>query len=182
MNFEFRKTFIDSLVVIEGRRFKDERGFFCESYKFSDFAANGITDEFKQDNHSFSTKGVVRGLHFQIAPQAQSKLVRCVRGEIYDVAVDLRKTSKTFGQFFGIKLSDQNHTMLYIPEGFAHGFSTLSDEAEVLYKTSNEYDPKSELGIKWNDTDLAINWQVKNPIISKKDEVLPSFQEIKSRF
>lgn len=181
MNFEFKKTFIDSLIIIEGRRFKDERGFFCESYKFSDFAANGITDEFKQDNHSLSTKGVVRGLHFQIAPNAQSKLVRCIHGEIYDVAVDLRKSSKTFGRVFGIKLSDQTHKMLYIPAGFAHGFLTLSDEAEVLYKTSNEYDPKSELGIKWNDPELAIDWQVKNPLVSKKDEILPLFHEIKSR-
>ena len=182
MNFKFTKTFIESVIVVEAKPFRDERGFFMESYKFCDFFANGICDNFVQDNHSFSTQNVIRGLHFQSDPTQQAKLVRCVKGEIYDVAVDLRKSSPTFGKFFGINLSAQNFTMLYIPKGFAHGFSTISADAEVLYKTSDNYDPKSEGGIRWNDPELAIDWKVKNPIISAKDDILPLFKDTKIFF
>lgn len=170
------------LKIIDPKLFRDERGYFYESYKHSVFSANGISHDFPQDNQSFSVRGVVRGLHFQTSPKAQAKLVRCVKGEVYDVAVDLRKSSKTFGKFFGINLSEKNKLMFFIPEGFAHGFSALSSEAELLYKTSAEYDPSCEFGIRWNDEDLAIDWGVENPIVSAKDQVLPAFKDLKHFF
>jgi dTDP-4-dehydrorhamnose 3,5-epimerase len=139
MPFEFVKTVIPDVILIKPKVFEDERGFFVEGYKKSDFVSNGIDVEFNQDNHSKSTKGVLRGLHYQKYPKAQAKLVRCINGEIFDVAVDIRKNSPTFGKWVGFKLSAENKFMLYIPEGFAHGFVVLSDTAELLYKASNEF-------------------------------------------
>ncbi len=182
MNFKFTTNQFAGVVVVTPRLFHDERGYFCETYKFSDFKEMGISDNFVQDNQSFSLKNVVRGLHFQNNPRAQAKLVRCVRGEIYDCIVDLRKDSPTFGQYFGINLSEQNGMMIYVPVGFAHGFLTVSDIAEVVYKTSDEYDPKSEDGIRFDDPELGIDWGVKNPIISAKDGILPFFKDLKTSF
>ena len=181
MGFIFNKTELAGVITTEPKIFGDSRGFFFETYKASEFAANGININFFQDNHSKSTKGVIRGLHFQHSPKPQAKLVRCVRGKIFDVAVDIRHDSKTFGKWFGIELSEENKKMLYIPEGFAHGFSVFSDEAEVLYKASNEYAPECDAGIRWDDKELNINWGIENPLVSEKDKVLPTFIEYKKK-
>lgn len=183
MNFTVKTNEFSGLKIIEPKIFKDDRGYFFETYKASSFKEMGLADEFVQANQSFSIKGVIRGLHFQTAASAQAKLVRCLRGEIYDVALDLRKSSPTFGKYFGIILSAQNRQMFYIPKGFAHGFSTLSDEAEVLYNVSGgEYDPKSEGGVRFDDPEIAIDWQVKNPIVSDKDKILPFLKDLKNFF
>ncbi len=180
MPFEFRKLAIKDVILVIPKVFDDERGFFLEGYKKSDFFANGITVEFNQDNHSKSSKGVLRGLHYQIAPKAQAKLVRCISGEIFDVAVDIRKNSDTYGHWVGEKLSAENKHMLFIPEGFAHGFVVLSDKAELLYKASNEYSKEHDRGILWNDKDININWGIDfEPILSEKDKHQPKLCEIK---
>ncbi|HUI31350.1 MAG TPA: dTDP-4-dehydrorhamnose 3,5-epimerase [Candidatus Acidoferrales bacterium] len=173
---------IPGLILIEPLTHSDERGFFMETYRADEFEKVGIKKEFIQDNHSLSIKNVIRGLHFQIKPHAQSKLVRCIRGEIYDVAVDLRKRSKTFGKWLGVKLSASNKRMLYIPAGFAHGFSTISDEAEVIYKVDELYSREDERGIVFNDTHLGIDWKVDNPIVSSKDRALPKFDKEEEYF
>ncbi len=182
MNFKFTTNEFRDVVIVEPKLFRDERGYFCETYKYSDFKAGGIADKFVQDNQSFSTHGVIRGLHFQIAPKAQAKLVRCLQGEIYDCIVDIRKDSPTFGKYFGINLSAENKLMLYVPAGFAHGFSTLSKTAEVSYKVSEEYDPKLELGLKLDDPEIGIDWKVRSPIISPKDLVFPVLKDLKTLF
>jgi len=177
------ETGIADLIVIEPRVFEDSRGHFFETYKFSQFIEKGISDKIVQINQSFSNQNVVRGLHFQHNPHGQAKLVKCLSGEIYDVAVDLRKSSPTFGKYFGINLSDENKKMLYIPIGFAHGFSVISPTAEVEYAVfGSEYEPKSEGGIKFDDADLKIDWQVKNPIVSEKDQILPALKDLKQLF
>lgn len=169
MSFIFTRLEVSEVILIEPKTFQDERGFFMESYKYSEFASFGIKDQFPQDNHSKSNKRVLRGLHFQLLPKAQAKLVRCVRGEIFDVAVDIRKKSPTYGKWVGEILSEENKKELYIPIGFAHGFCVISDEAEVLYKSSDEYSPEKERAIIWNDPKINISWPIKNPIVSKKD-------------
>ncbi len=174
MPFKFQKLKIPELILITPEVFQDKRGFFLETYKESDFAKNGIKEKFVQENHSKSKKGVLRGLHFQKPPFSQGKLVRVIRGEIFDVAVDIRKNSKTYGKWVGIKLSEKNKKMLYIPPGFAHGFCVLSDFAEVIYKCTKPYSPKHESGILWNDKTLKIKWPIKKPILSKKDLSWPS--------
>jgi dTDP-4-dehydrorhamnose 3,5-epimerase len=146
----------------------DARGWFAETFNAAKFRELGLPSKFEQDNHSYSRRGVVRGLHYQLV-RPQGKLVRCTRGKILDVAVDIRRGSPTFGQWFGEELSEKNHRMLWIPPGFAHGFSVLSDEAEVLYKTTTRWHQKSDRSILWNDRDLAIRWRVRNPSISPKD-------------
>lgn len=166
---------IHGLILIESLTHSDERGFFMETYRADEFEKAGIKEEFVQDNHSMSMKNVIRGLHFQVKPHAQAKLVRCIHGEIYDVAVDLRRKSKTFGKWLGVNLSGTNKRMLYIPAGFAHGFSTLSDEAEVLYKVDESYSREDERGIVFNDSHLAIDWKVDKPVVSSKDRALPKF-------
>jgi dTDP-4-dehydrorhamnose 3,5-epimerase len=167
----------EGLIVITPYVFNDERGFFMETYRGDEFGKAGIKEEFVQDNHSKSSKGVVRGLHFQLDPREQSKLVRCTRGEVYDVAVDLRKKSDTFGKWFGVLLTEENRKMLYIPKGFAHGFSTLSEVAEVIYKVDEFYSREDEHGLLYSDPQLAIDWKVANPIVSSKDRALPKFDE-----
>jgi len=164
-------TEIPDLLVIEPRVFEDDRGFFFESYNEKAFAEKtGISDSFVQDNHSRSSQHVLRGLHYQIE-QAQGKLVRAVAGSIFDVAVDIRKSSPTFGQWFGCELSAANKQMLWVPKGFAHGFQVLSESAEVLYKTTDYYAPQHERCILWNDPDLAIAWTLTDkPILSAKDQ------------
>jgi len=162
---------IPDLVLFTPRVFTDARGFFFESFHQQRFAeATGISSEFVQDNHSRSVKGVLRGLHYQLPPMAQGKLVRVIQGEIYDVAVDIRRASPTFGRWAGVLLSADNRHQLWIPEGFAHGFVTLSDSSEVLYKTTRYYAPELERCIAWNDADLAIDWQYPGtPVLSDKD-------------
>ncbi len=180
MPFEFIETEIKGVILIKPRVFGDSRGFFMETYKKSDFEKAGIDTDFVQDNHSKSTKGVLRGLHFQKEPFAQGKLVRCIRGKIFDVAVDIRKGSPTFGKWVGFELSDDNKLMLWIPKGFAHGFLTLSDEAEVIYKVSGgEYAPDYDAGIRWNDPDIGIKWPLDGePILSEKDKKAPLLREV----
>ena len=179
---KINKTFIEDLLIIEPQLFKDERGFFYESYnkKNLDKVVNVV---FVQDNESKSNKGVIRGLHFQIPPFEQTKLIRCISGSILDVAVDLRKNSKTYGKSFSIELSSENNKQLFVPKGFAHGFQVLSETAIVNYKVDNFYNSKSEKGIIWNDKDLSIDWNLDlKPILSKKDLKLISFKELKSPF
>lgn len=180
MPFEFEKQKIKDVILVKPKVFGDNRGFFMESYKKSEFFANGITTKFNQDNHSKSQAHVLRGLHFQQKPYEQAKLVRCIKGRIYDVAVDIRPNSKTFGQYIRVELSDENKYQLFIPEGFAHGFVVLSEEAELLYKTSNEYAPQADSGILWNDKDLNIDWGIDfAPILSEKDRIQQTFKEFK---
>ena len=182
MTFRFQRLDISDVISIEPQPFSDNRGFFFESFKESEFTLNGIDKKFVQDNYSHSTYGVLRGLHYQKNPKVQAKLVMVLRGKVFDVAVDIRKNSPTFGKWVGEILSDENHKLIYIPEGFAHGFCVLSDCADVLYKVSNEYSPKHEKGIIWNDPKINISWPIKNPIISNKDEELSTLQNIDSNF
>jgi len=173
MPFNFEKTNIEGVIIVTPKVFKDDRGFFLESYKKSDFKLNGIDFDFTQDNHSLSTKATLRGLHYQLDPKAQGKLVRCIKGEIFDVAVDIRKSSPTFGKWVGINLSEDNKKLLYVPEGFAHGFYTISENAEILYKATNEYSPQHDRGIMWNDPTIAIKWPEGEKLLSDKDKVHP---------
>ena len=163
------ETTLPDVVVIEPRVFDDERGFFLESFNARDFAKAGLPSHFVQDNHSRSTQGVLRGLHYQY-PAWQGKLVRALVGEIFDVAVDIRRDSPHFGQWFGLILSAQNHKQLYVPPGFAHGFVVLSDTADFEYKCTDYYDPSDEGSILWSDPDLDIPWPIANPVLSTKDE------------
>ena len=186
MPFEFIKTEMPDVILVKPKVFNDKRGFFMETYKKSDFESAGIDTDFVQDNHSKSIKGVLRGLHFQKEPFAQGKLVRCVKGKIFDVAVDIRKGSPTFGKWVGYELSDENRLMLWIPKGFAHGFLTLSDEAEVIYKVSGgEYAPEYDAGIRWNDPDINIRWpldKVEQVLLSEKDRNLPFLKDADINF
>jgi dTDP-4-dehydrorhamnose 3,5-epimerase len=182
MPFSFTRLKIPEVILVKPKSYDDDRGFFMESYKMPDFVDAGITDTFVQDNHSRSSKGVLRGLHYQNPPHAQAKLVRAVGGEIFDVAVDIRKGSPTYGKWVGQILSQENKCMLYIPEGFAHGFCILSPSADVLYKVSSFYAPQSEGGVIWNDAELKIEWPVKKPLLSEKDKGLPSFRNAVIKF
>ena len=182
MPFSFKQLQIPGLVLIEPRVFEDGRGFFMETYKAPDFAAAGIRGNFVQENHSRSTKGVLRGLHYQNPPSAQGKLVRAVRGEIFDVAVDIRKGSPTWGKWASVILSEENKRILYVPGDFAHGFCVLSEIAEVIYKTTSVYSPESEAGIIWNDADLNIAWPIQEPILSERDRKWPTLQNADIRF
>ena len=173
-------TTIQDLVIINPAIFHDERGYFFEAYNQAKFYENGIEYQFIQDNQSFSKRGVIRGLHLQINPFAQAKLVRVLQGEILDVAVDFRKNSPTYGRYFSVILSATNKKQLMVPHGFAHGFSVLSETASVMYKVDQVYNKESERGIRYDDPILAIDWQL-NPnevIVSEKDLVLPSFEDI----
>jgi dTDP-4-dehydrorhamnose 3,5-epimerase len=181
MPFTFTKVPIEGLVIIEPRAFPDERGFFMESYKQSDFEKAGIVGPFVQDNHSRSKRGVLRGLHFQRPPYAQGKLVRVSLGRAWDVAVDLRGGSPTFGKYFALELSESNRLMLWIPAGFAHGFLALEDDTELQYKCTAEYNAASDGGLRWNDPDIAIAWPDIGipPLVSAKDAALPTLREVK---
>lgn len=173
----FLRTELDGMIVVEPDVFRDERGFFLETYHARKFAEGGIPAVFVQDNHSMSKRGTLRGLHAQ-RRRAQGKLVRVVRGEIYDVAVDIRLGSPTFKKWAGVVLSAENYREVYVPPGFAHGFCVTSDVAEVIYKCTDLYDPADEFGIAWNDPEIAIRWPVENPIISEKDSRAPRIAEI----
>jgi dTDP-4-dehydrorhamnose 3,5-epimerase len=178
------KTVIKDLVIINPSVFEDSRGYFFEAYNKSKFQESGIDYQFIQDNQSFSKRGVIRGLHLQINPFAQAKLVRVLEGEILDVAVDLRKNSATYGQHFSMVLSAENKKQLMVPHGFAHGFSVLSETASVLYKVDQLYHKESERGIRYDDPTLAIDWQLdpNEIIVSDKDLILPGFNEIDWEF
>lgn len=182
MPFKFKRLEIPDVVLVDAQAFSDERGFFMESFKESIFNANGIHTKFVQDNYSHSIKGVLRGLHYQKDPKAQAKLVMATSGEIFDVAVDMRKGSHTYGKWVGEILSDKNHRLLYIPEGFAHGFCVLSDRADVLYKVNSEYSPEHERGILWNDPDISIKWPTDKPVMIKKDLELPVLKNADNDF
>jgi dTDP-4-dehydrorhamnose 3,5-epimerase len=166
---EVIETKLKGVYVIKPKVFEDERGYFYESFNRSIFESAGIHTEFVQDNQSLSQKGVLRGLHFQLPPHAQGKLVRVITGSVFDVALDIRKNSETYGQWFGIELNESNKWMMYIPEGFAHGFATLKDNTIFSYKCTNFYNKASEDCILWNDPQIAINWGVDNPMLSEKD-------------
>lgn len=180
--FTFRKLDIPDVILVEPRVFPDDRGFFLELYKHSDFLSSGIPDHFVQDNYSSSSKGTLRGLHYQKTPHSQGKMVRCIKGEIYDIAVDLRKGSPTYGKWVGQILSEENFLMLYIPEGFAHGFLVTSDTADVLYKCTAEYSPEYDRGILWSDKDIGITWPITDPLLSGKDSELPLLKEADINF
>lgn len=177
--FKFINTEIDDMYIIEPTVYGDNRGYFMETYNYEEFKEAGLDMIFVQDNQSKSKKGVLRGLHFQ-TKHPQGKLVRVIKGEVFDVGVDLRPGSKTFGKWAGAVLSDENKRQLYIPEGFAHGFVVLSDDAEFVYKCTAFYDPQNEGGIIWNDKDIAINWPITpniELILSDKDRVQQTFKE-----
>lgn len=181
MPFTFKKLALDGLVLVEPRVFPDDRGFFLESYKESEFAKGGVPHRFVQDNHSLSKKNVIRGLHFQHEPRAQGKLVRVLRGSVWDVAVDLRSGSPCYKRWLGVELSADNRLMLFIPPGFAHGFAALTDDVHLLYKCTEEYDGALDAGIRWDDPDIGIEWPVRDPIVSEKDRVLPCLKDLVKR-
>lgn len=182
MPFIFQHLEISEIILIEPSRFEDNRGFFMETYKYSDFVRNGIREHFVQDNSSRSLKNVLRGLHYQRNPHAQGKLVHCVRGTIFDVAVDIRKGSPTFMRWVSAELSEDNNRMLYIPAGFAHGFLVMSDTADVIYKCTKEYSPSDDRGIRWNDPDIHVSWPVRDPVLSEKDRGLPLLRDSDNNF
>ncbi|ODS36263.1 MAG: dTDP-4-dehydrorhamnose 3,5-epimerase [Candidatus Altiarchaeales archaeon WOR_SM1_86-2] len=182
MPFKFKRLEIPEVVLIAPKVFEDDRGFFMETYRKSDFAKFGINKDFVQENHSSSTKNTLRGLHYQKEPMAQGKLVRVIRGEIFDVGVDIRKGSPTYGKYISEILSEKNKLMLYIPEGFAHGFCVLSDVADVIYLTTEVYTPEYDRGIIWNDEDLAVEWPMEKPILSEKDLKQPGLKDADINF
>jgi len=174
---KFRETDLPGVILIEPDVHRDDRGFFLESYHRQKYAEGGVDAVFVQDNHSRSGKGTLRGLHAQLA-KPQAKLVRVIAGEVYDVAVDIRKGSPHFGRSFGVLLSAENHHQLFIPEGFVHGFCVLSETAEFEYKCSDLYDPTSEIAVAWNDPALGIPWPIESPLLSAKDAAAPRLSEI----
>ncbi len=175
---QFLATALPDLYIIEPRVFNDQRGYFMESFQKKLFQDNGITAEFVQDNISFSVKGTLRGLHYQLPPDEQGKLVRVTQGAVFDVAVDIRRGSPTFAGWFGLELSEENKKAMYIPPGFAHGFYVLTDTAQFTYKCTSYYSPKTERGIAWNDPTIAIEWPLSTePIISAKDGILPALAD-----
>lgn len=176
------KTEIDGIIIIEPQLFSDNRGIFCETFSVSKYREAGIYCDFVQDNFSVSKKNIIRGLHYQIPPVAQAKLVSVIDGEIYDVAVDIRKNSRSFGKYFGAILKAPFRRQIFIPSGFAHGFSVLSERALVYYKCSAPYSPQHERGIRWNDPDLAIDWKILSPILNERDSSFPKLNQQKDIF
>ncbi|MBI9067501.1 MAG: dTDP-4-dehydrorhamnose 3,5-epimerase [Salinivirgaceae bacterium] len=178
------KTKIEGLVIIEPKVFGDERGYFFESYQIERYKESEIYSDFIQDNEAFSGYGVIRGLHYQLAPFSQAKLVRVIKGKVIDVALDIRKGSPTFGQWEAVELSEENKRQLFVPKGFAHGYSVLSDETIFSYKCDNIYHPASERGINLNDVSLNIDWKIptENQIISTKDKVAPDLRDAEINF
>lgn len=182
---EILDTFIEGVRVIRPKRWADERGFFSEVFRADILAAHQVAHDWKQDNHALSkARGTIRGLHFQTLPHVQAKLIRVVRGAVYDVAVDLRVGSPTYGQHVSIELSAANWTQLYVPPGFAHGFCTLEADTEVVYKVSGEYDARSERGLRWDDAALKIQWPVSAELIflNQRDREWPDFSNLESPF
>lgn len=180
----FKETSIPGLILVEPKVFRDDRGYFLESFNRKTFSEAGINAEFVQDNQSLSNRGTLRGLHGQADPFAQGKLVRVIQGRALDIAIDIRKNSSTYGQHVSVELTGDNFKMLWIPPGFLHGFSTLEDNTIFAYKVTNLYDRASEIGIKWNDPDLNIDWGIgeNEAMLSDKDQILPLFKDFKSPF
>lgn len=179
---EVIETGIKDLVVLRPKVFKDERGYFFESFNQKAFEAIGIKEQFTQDNQSLSSKSILRGLHFQTPPHAQGKLVRVIKGAVLDVAVDIRKNSPTYGQHYAVELTEENFLMMFIPAGFAHGFATLQDQTIFSYKCTDTYHPECEGGLMWNDPDLNIQWHIDQPILSEKDKKNQAFASFVSPF
>lgn len=182
MPFEFEKLEIPDVVLVKPKVFGDDRGFFMETFKQSDFERHGITLDFVQDNHSKSNKGVVRGLHYQLNPKAQGKLVRVSRGKLVDVVVDIRKGSPYYGQWVSAELSEKNKHMLWVPHGFAHGVCILEDDTHLLYKATGEYSPEHDRGILWNDSEIGVNWPIDKPLLSEKDRAQPLLHDADNNF
>ncbi|MFC1549118.1 dTDP-4-dehydrorhamnose 3,5-epimerase [Candidatus Omnitrophota bacterium] len=179
MPFHFKKLEIPDVLLIGPKVFEDERGFFVETYKYTDFAESGLNERFVQDNHSRSIQGgTLRGLHYQGDPKAQAKLIRVVKGSIFDVAVDIRPGSDTYGKWVSATLSADSKEMMYIPKGFAHGFCTLEDDTEIIYKCSEAYSPEHDRGIIWNDPTIGINWPTSDPVLSERDKNWPSIEKV----
>jgi dTDP-4-dehydrorhamnose 3,5-epimerase len=177
MPLSFEPTALPGVIVIVPKVFSDDRGFLMETFKQSEFEAAGLRLSLVQENHSRSTLGTLRGLHYQREPKAQGKLVRVISGEIFDVAVDIRRGSPTFGRWIGVSISAANRKSIYIPPGFAHGFCVTSADADVIYKTTEEYAPEYEDGIRWDDPELAIAWPIATPTLSARDQRWPSLAE-----
>lgn len=182
MAFKFIKSAIPEVLFVEPKIYNDERGYFFETFKYTEFLAQGVSRKFVQTNYSRSKRGVLRGLHYQCYPKAQAKLVQVVIGEIFDVAVDIRRSSPTYGKWVSEILSAENRRMLYIPEGFAHGFCVLSEEVEMLYCCSEEYAPDFEGGVIWNDPALNITWPIKDPIVSERDQKFKTLANARHNF
>lgn len=182
MGFEFKRLDIPDVILIKPDIFTDQRGFFMEVFKLSVFKENGINYEFVQDNHSQSGRFVLRGFHYQIRPMEQGKLVRCIRGRIIDIALDIRKNSPWYGKYVAVELSEYNKLMLWIPPGFAHAFLGLEEKNDVIYKTTKEYSREHERGIIWNDPDIGINLGIENPVVSEKDSKLPRLKYTENNF
>lgn len=182
MPFDFSRLEIPDLILIMPQVFDDARGFFLEIYKHAEFAAAGIPDHFVQDNYSRSARRTLRGLHYQKKPKAQGKLVCCIEGTIFDVAVDIRRGSPHYGKWAGVELSGENRQMLYVPPGFAHGFQVVSESADVMYKCTQEYSPADDRGIIWNDPDIHISWPANDPILSSKDKKHPILKDADNNF
>lgn len=180
---DFTETKLPGVYIVEPKVFGDRRGFFMESWSKRAFDEAGLHYNFVQDNYSFSaTKGTLRGIHFQRGDKSQAKLVCCVRGAVFDVAVDLRPKSPTYKQWIGVEISSENHRLCLIPRGFGHGFVTLTDEVEFLYKADNYYAPEADGGIRWNDPEIGVNWGVSNPILSDKDTRNPFLKDAVTGF
>jgi dTDP-4-dehydrorhamnose 3,5-epimerase len=179
MPFRFERSALPGVLIAEPKVFADDRGFFMETYKRSEFAAAGIDETFVQENHSKSVRGTLRGLHLQRAPRAQGKLIRALRGEVFDVAVDIRPDSPTFRRWVSVTLSGDNRRSVYVPPGYAHGFCVLSDEAEVVYKTTEEYSPELEWGVRWDDPLLSIEWPISAPLLSERDARWPPLSALR---
>lgn len=180
--FIFERQAIPEVILVKPQVRGDERGFFKEHYKRSEFIVGGIPDEFIQDNHSRSAKHILRGLHYQKLPKPQAKLVSVIRGKILDVAVDIRKGSPTYAKYVAVELSDENHHQLYVPIGFAHGFVVLSENADVFYKVNSEYSAEHDRGVLWNDPAIGIRWNVDNPLLSNKDQLQPVLANADNNF
>ncbi|MCC6817516.1 MAG: dTDP-4-dehydrorhamnose 3,5-epimerase [Bacteroidia bacterium] len=179
---EIIQTGIKDLLILQPKVFKDPRGYFFESYNKEKFQTFGINEDFTQDNQSLSSKGILRGLHFQTPPHAQGKLVRVIKGSVLDVAVDIRKDSPSYCKHVMVELTESNYTMFYIPPGFAHGFLTLEDQTIFSYKCTDTYHPESEGGLPWNDSELSIQWPIADPILSEKDKFFVPFKDFESPF
>lgn len=179
---ELIETGIKGLLLISPKVFKDERGYFFESFNKEKFQSIGVTEEFTQDNQSLSNKGIIRGMHFQSPPHAQGKLVRVIKGSVQDVVVDIRKNSTTYGKHYSVELTEDNFLMLYIPPGFAHGFATLEDNTIFSYKCTDTYHPETEGGLAWNDREFGIEWKISDPILSEKDKKYLPFSLFVSPF
>lgn len=179
MPFDFARQAIPDVVLIRPKPSEDERGYFMETFRRSEFEKAGIRGDFVQDNHVRTrARGVLRGLHFQRDPHAQAKLIRCIRGRIFDAAVDIRKGSPTFGRYAAVELSEERREMIYVPRGFAHGYVTLTEDSEVLYKIDAEYNRDAEGGLLWNDPDLKIPWPVANPTLNARDAAWPRLRDL----